>query len=109
MEKQRYWNCRPRTNSRTAIAGTKFRSRQTRNREPTMRLFRNSICRRGNTLVAILILVSCATAFADDERTMLAPYVNGDTFAVLRLDVDAIPMPTNSEEHIDKVIKLPGE
>lgn len=74
-----------------------------------MRIFRNFICRRGNALVAILMLATGATAFAGDERTMLAPYVSDDTFAVLRLDVSAIPLPTISQEHLDTVLKLPGQ
>ncbi len=73
-----------------------------------MKICRKSICRRGSAF-ALLLILAAASVFATDYREMLAPYVNDDTFAVVCLNLESIPLPTDTENQIDHVIKLPSE
>jgi hypothetical protein len=73
-----------------------------------MQLSQVSISRRGIALSILTTLIGGTSAFATDYRAMLAPYVSDDTFAVVCLNVESIPLPADTENQIDQVIKLPG-
>jgi hypothetical protein len=61
------------------------------------------------TLTFLLAASISATANAAEYGARLAPYINDDTFAVVCLDVTAIPVRANPQDQIILTLALPGE